>query len=73
MKNWQISRRTMLKGSGALLALPLLDAMKPLTALGAAGPTAVQAAKHPIRMAVSSRFQKLNSALPHLQSLKQCR
>ena len=62
MKNWQISRRTMLKGTGALLALPLLDAMKPLTAVGAAGPTAVQAAKHPVRMAV---LYMANGVNPH--------
>lgn len=62
MKNWQISRRTMLKGTGALLALPLLDAMKPLTALGAAGPTAMQAVKHPVRMAV---FYMANGVNPH--------
>ena len=62
MKNWQISRRTMLKGTGALLALPLLDAMKPLTALGAAGPTSVQAAKHPVRMAA---LYMANGVNPH--------
>ncbi len=36
-KRWQISRRTLLRGAGASLALPLLDAMSPLTALAASG------------------------------------
>ena len=49
-KNWQISRRTMLKGVGAMMSLPLLEAMKPLSAL-ARGPS-VSAAKPPVRMAV---------------------
>ncbi len=52
----------MLKGTGALLALPLLDAMKPLTALGAAGQTAAQAARHPVRMAV---LYMANGVNPH--------
>ncbi len=53
MKNWQISRRTMLQGTGAMLALPLLDAMKPLaSAATPAGNAAAATAKHPVRMAV---------------------
>ena len=32
MTNWQISRRTMLKGTGAALALPFLDVMSPASA-----------------------------------------
>lgn len=43
MKTTPISRRTMLKGIGATLCLPLLDAMRPLRA---------EAAKPPVRMAV---------------------
>jgi hypothetical protein len=35
-QNWLISRRHMLKGLGATIALPLLDCMKPLRALAAA-------------------------------------
>ena len=31
-KPWQISRRTMLRGMGAMMSLPLLEAMAPLTA-----------------------------------------
>ena len=43
-----ISRRTVLKGFGTALALPLLDAMQPLaTAAKASG-----AAKPPVRMAL---------------------
>lgn len=43
---WQISRRTMLRGMGAALALPVLDAMAPAKARAA-----VQGAKAPVRMA----------------------
>src|SRR6218665_1041984 len=32
---WQISRRTMLKGMGVVMGLPLLDAMKPLESIAA--------------------------------------
>ncbi len=46
MKPTSISRRTMLKGIGATLCLPLLEAMRPFHALGA------DAAKAPVRMAV---------------------
>src|SRR3954468_13207339 len=45
-KRWQISRRTMLKGVGAMLGLPLLEAMKPLAVSAAEG-----APKNPVRMA----------------------
>ena len=38
MTNWQISRRTMLRGLGAAVTLPLLDVMRP-TAAWAAGPS----------------------------------
>jgi hypothetical protein len=34
-KRWHLSRRTFLRGAGAAIALPMLDAMKPLNALGA--------------------------------------
>lgn len=49
-KSWQISRRTMLKGVGAMMSLPLLEAMGPFTA-GAASATA-RKGKHPVRLAV---------------------
>lgn len=39
-KKWQISRRTMLKGMGVSMALPLLEAMKPLASFGAGAPIA---------------------------------
>ncbi|GMV95180.1 MAG: hypothetical protein AMXMBFR82_49580 [Candidatus Hydrogenedentota bacterium] len=45
-KTWEISRRTMLRGMGAALALPVLDAMAPFRA-SATAPTA----KPPVRMA----------------------
>ncbi|HZR21804.1 MAG TPA: DUF1552 domain-containing protein [Verrucomicrobiae bacterium] len=47
MKNWQISRRAMLKGMGAMLSLPLLEAMGPLRTL--AGP---DGRKYPVRLGV---------------------
>lgn len=47
---WQISRRTMLKGMGVSMALPLLEAMKPLSSFGAAAATAKGEA--PKRLAV---------------------
>ena len=46
MKPTPLSRRTLLKGIGATLCLPMLDAMRPLRALGS------EAAKPPVRMAV---------------------
>src|SRR5688572_17523438 len=51
MKNWQISRRTMLKGVGAMMSLPMLEAMRPLGAV--AGPAAAATgSKYPVRLAV---------------------
>jgi hypothetical protein len=47
MKSWQISRRTMLKGVGAMLSLPWLEAMRPIRALGG-NPTR----KYPVRLGV---------------------
>src|SRR5215475_3363216 len=44
---WQMSRRTMLKGIGAMLSLPWLEAMGPCPVLGNAAPR-----KYPVRMAV---------------------
>ncbi len=46
MKTTSISRRTVLKGLGATLCLPWLEAMRPARALGA------EAAKAPVRLAV---------------------
>lgn len=49
-KTWHISRRTMLRGMGAIIGLPLLDAMEPLNLV--AGTVAGKAAsKYPVRMA----------------------
>ena len=36
-KQWQISRRTVLRGLGTAIALPVLQAMEPALALAAAG------------------------------------
>src|SRR5258708_27119461 len=47
IKSWHLSRRTFLRGAGAAIALPMLDAMRPLTALAAS-----QATKPPVRLAV---------------------
>jgi len=47
---WQISRRTMLKGMGVTMALPLLEAMKPLASFGATAATVTGEA--PKRLAV---------------------
>lgn len=44
-ERWRISRRTMLRGAGAMIALPLLDAMLPAKACAA------KKAKAPVRMA----------------------
>src|SRR5437762_12922231 len=56
---WQISRRTMLRGLGGSMALPLVDAMAPasrgtlaLAGEAAAGPAASAAATSPLRMAM---------------------
>jgi hypothetical protein len=43
-KSWHIPRRTFLRGVGAAIALPWLDAMQPLSAFGATVP------KPPVRM-----------------------
>jgi hypothetical protein len=45
-RNWQIPRRTFLKGMGTAMALPLLEAMTPTKLLGAISPAA-----KPVRMA----------------------
>ncbi len=47
---WLISRRTMLKGIGVSMCLPLLEAMEPLAALGAGAKR--KQGKPPVRMAV---------------------
>ena len=52
MKTWQLSRRTMLKGVGVMMGLPVLEAMEPLTTLAAsAKDSAVAGRKYPVRMA----------------------
>jgi len=48
-KSWRLPRRTFLRGTGAAIALPLLDAMRPRTAM-AAGATATSNSA-PVRMA----------------------
>src|SRR3954463_9491680 len=45
-QKFQIHRRTFLRGLGATIALPLLDAMRPAAALAGAAP-----GKPPVRMA----------------------
>src|SRR5438309_2089973 len=52
MKNWQMSRRAMLKGVGAVLSLPLLEAMEPLPLLAGVGPGSGAKRKYPTRLAV---------------------
>jgi len=49
-KKWQIPRRTFLRGLGASLALPMLEAMAPPTRLLAAG-AGLGASSRPLRMA----------------------
>lgn len=49
-KKWQISRRTMLKGMGVSMALPLLEAMQPLASFGAGAANAT--GEVPKRLAV---------------------
>ncbi len=51
-KPWQVSRRTVLRGMGASLALPMLDAMTPGRALVNVARAAAAAPKPPVRMAV---------------------
>lgn len=48
---WHISRRTMLKGMGVMMGLPLLEAMEPLKSFGATSADAAVSAT-PQRMAV---------------------
>jgi hypothetical protein len=52
MKNWQISRRTMLRGVGAMLSLPLLDAMAPASLLAGTDTKNPATRKYPVRTAV---------------------
>jgi hypothetical protein len=49
-KSWRISRRTLLRGMGVAMGLPLLEAMGPLAAL-AEGDTPNTPGKTPVRMA----------------------
>ena len=50
-KSWQIPRRTILRGMGAAIALPILDAMAPLRTAKAATTAAASSATPPVRMA----------------------
>src|SRR5579859_2958512 len=52
MKKLQISRRTMLRGMGAMLSLPLLDAMAPVSLLAANEAKNTASRKYPVRTAV---------------------
>src|SRR5947209_4282185 len=45
-KSWQLSRRTFLRGTGVAMAVPFLDAIRPLAAFASSA-----AAKPPVRMA----------------------
>jgi hypothetical protein len=56
-RNWHISRRTMLKGMGAMLSLPLLEAMHPFPLLAHG-----TRRKDPVRLAV---LYMPNGANPH--------
>jgi len=47
----KISRRTLLRGAGVALSLPLLEAMVPLNALAMSGPRAGAGAAAPVRLA----------------------
>src|SRR5687767_8215298 len=58
-KSWQLSRRTMLRGMGALVSVPWLEAM---VDTAAAAPVAGAAAKAPVRMAV---LYMANGVNPH--------
>lgn len=60
MKNWKISRRTMLKGVGAMMSLPMLEAMGPMRLL--AGSEEQEGSKYPVRMAV---LYMANGVNPH--------
>lgn len=52
-RNWQISRRTVLRGMGTAIALPWLEAMRPAVtrSLAHADEHPVAAGEHPLRMA----------------------
>lgn len=50
-KPWHISRRTVLRGAGVSMALPLLDAMRPVVSLLANTPAQPPATDSPVRMA----------------------
>ena len=63
MKNWQISRRTMLKGMGAMLSLPLLEAMEPLRVAGQ-----LRTRSFPVRLAV---LYMPNGVNPHAWTPKE--
>ncbi|EEF61781.1 DUF1552 domain-containing protein [Pedosphaera parvula] len=61
MQNWKISRRTMLKGVGAMLSLPMLEAMAPRSLFAnSAASTATRS--FPVRMAV---LYMANGVNPH--------
>ncbi len=67
-KPWQLSRRTFLRGSGAILALPLLDVMSPLTkaASKALPPTRLGVILCPNGVRPSTWFPKEEGALTML-------
>jgi hypothetical protein len=50
-KSWRLPRRTFLRGTGAAIALPLLDVMRPLRAIAAGAASASGSVVTPVRMA----------------------
>lgn len=67
-KSWQISRRTMLRGMGAMMSLPLLEAMAPITARAASSSVTSAATKQPVRMGV---LYMANGVNPHAWTPKE--
>jgi hypothetical protein len=61
MKTYQMSRRAMLRGIGAAMSLPLLDAMEPLAAFAATAPGVKAPGKYPVRMAALYMPNGVNS------------
>src|ERR1051325_6695592 len=61
MNSSKISRRTMLRGMGVVMGLPLLEGMAPLQMFaGAAKATAAASSRFPVRMAILYRANGVN-------------
>ena len=84
MNNWRISRRTMLRGAGAAIALPLLDVMEPAAARAAPElnrpvraaylyiPNGVaHGAWEPARVSKNGRLEQLNRWMKPLESFRE--